>query len=192
MTALLDLAPEGTPPPLLATAEIHATIDLLTDIVFKSYETDILASALIELKRAESRLAACKHRILRAADTTRVAAAFGATDTSSWAALLTHTDADISARDVKLARSLVTGSPTYVALEAGDISADHARVITTATTQLPDGLTQEDAFSRGTLTRLESPEPVPTTPTRRGKTLHRSDHTRPRDRRCARKQRHQI
>ncbi|MEI2819845.1 MAG: DUF222 domain-containing protein [Marmoricola sp.] len=146
MTALLDLAPEGTPPPLLATAEIHAAIDQLTGVVFESYGADVLASALMELKRAESRLAACKHRILRAADTTRVAAAFGATDTSSWAALLTHTDADVSARDVKLARSLVTGSPTHVALEAGDISADHARVITTATTQLPDGLTQEDAL----------------------------------------------
>lgn len=146
MTALLDLAPEGTPPPLLATAEIHAAIDQLTSVVFESYGADVLASALVELKRAESRLAACKHRILRAADTTRVAAAFGATDTSSWAALLTHTDGDVAARDVKLARSLVTGSPTRVALEAGDISADHARVIATATTQLPDGLTQEDAL----------------------------------------------
>ncbi|MEI2821270.1 MAG: DUF222 domain-containing protein [Marmoricola sp.] len=146
MTALLDLAPEGTPPPLLATAEIHAAIDLLTGVVFESYGADVLASALIELKRAESRLAACKHRILRAADTTRVAAAFGATDTSSWAALLTHTDADISARDVKLARSLVTGSPTYVALEAGDISAEHARIITTAAGQLPDGVAPEDAL----------------------------------------------
>jgi hypothetical protein len=146
MTALLDLAPEGTPPPSLATAEIHAAIDQLTGVVFESYGADVLASALVELKRAESRLAACKHRILRAADTTRVAAAFGASDTSSWAALLTHTDADVSARDVKLARSLVTGSPTCVALEAGDISADHARIITSAASQLPDGVGVEDAL----------------------------------------------
>ncbi len=147
MTALLDLAPEGTPPPLLATAEIHAAIDQLTGVVFESYGADVLASALVELKRAESRLAACKHRILRAADTTRVAAAFGATDTGSWAALLTHTDADVSARDVKLARSLVTGSPTRVALENGDISADHARIITAAASQLPEGVSDQDALT---------------------------------------------
>ena len=119
MSALLDLAPEGTPTPLLATAEIHAAIDQLTGVVFESYGPDVLASALVELKRAESRLAACKHRILRAADTTRVAAAFGASDTGSWAALLTYTDSDVAARDVKLARSLVTDSPTCIALEAG-------------------------------------------------------------------------
>jgi len=147
MTALLDLAPEGTPPPLLATAEIHAAIDQLTSVVFESYGADVLASALIELKRAESRLAACKHRILRAADTTRVAAAFGATDTGSWAAMLTHTDGDVSARDVKLARSLVTGSPACVALENGDISAEHARVIATAASQLPEGVSDQDALT---------------------------------------------
>ena len=147
MTALLDLAPEGTPLPLLAAAEIHAAIDQLTSVVFESYGADVLASALVELKRAESRLAACKHRILRAADTTRVAAAFGATDTSSWAALLTHTDGDVAARDVKLARSLVTGSPTCAALEAGDISADHARIITTAAGQLPEGVSDQDALT---------------------------------------------
>jgi len=147
MTALLDLAPEGTPLPALATAEIHAAIDQLAGVVFESYGTDVLASALVELKRAESRLAACKRRILRAADTTRVAAAFGATDTSSWAALLTHTDGDVSARDVKLARSLGTGSPTCVALEAGDISAEHARVITSAASQLPEGVSDQDALT---------------------------------------------
>ena len=133
--------------PLLAAAEIHAAIDQLTGVVFESYGADVLASALVEVKRAESRLAACKHRILRAADTTRVAAAFAATDTSSWAALLTHTDADVSARDVKLARSLVTGSPTRVALENGDISADHARIITTAASQLPEGVSDQDALT---------------------------------------------
>ncbi len=147
MTALLDLAPEGTPPPALVTAEIHAAIDQLTRVVFESYGADVLASALVELKRAESRLAACKHRILRAADTTRVAAAFGATDTGSWAALLTHTDGDVAARDVKLARSLVTGSPTRAALENGDISADHARIITTAASQLPEGVSDQDALT---------------------------------------------
>ncbi len=147
MTALLDLAPEGTPLPALATAEIHAAIDQLTGVVFESYGADVLASALVELKRAESRLAACKHRILRAADTTRVAAAFGATDTGSWAALLTHTDGDVSARDVKLARALETGSPTCVALENGDISADHARVITAAASQLPEGVSDQDALT---------------------------------------------
>ncbi len=146
MTALLDLAPEGTPPPLLAAAEIHAAIDQLAGIDFETQTSAVLASALIELKRAESRLAACKHRILRVADTTRVAAAFGATDTGSWAALLTHTDGDVAAREVKLARALEAGSPTCVALEAGDISAEHARVIATAATQLPDGVGVEDAL----------------------------------------------
>jgi hypothetical protein len=90
MTALLDLAPEGTPLPALATAEIHAAIDQLTGVVFESYGADVLASALVELKRAESRLAACKHRILRAADTTRVAAAFGATNTAPGRAAYPH------------------------------------------------------------------------------------------------------
>ena len=161
MTALLDLAPEGTPPPTLAAAEIHAAIDQLAGVDFETQTSAVLGSALVELRRAESRLAACKHRILRAADATRVAAAFGASDTGSWAALLTHTDGNVAARDVKLARALEAGSPTCAALEAGDISADHARVITTAVGQLPDGVSDQDALTveRSLVTKAHSLSP---------------------------------
>jgi len=103
---------------------------------------------LTSLDRAVRRLESVKLVVVAAADAARVATDTGLTDTGSWVARRTHTDAAAASREVSLATALAPGEsevarPCATALADGALSPAHARVIVTATDQLPASLTAE-------------------------------------------------
>ncbi len=106
------------------------------------------AALLTSLDRAIRRLESVKLSVVAAADAARVADQTGLTDTGSWVARRTHADAAAASRDVRLATALAPAEsevarPCATALAEGTLSTAHARVIVTATDQLPPSLSAE-------------------------------------------------
>ncbi len=99
------------------------------------------AELLQQVRRAEARLAAVRLGLLAAADRARTARACGAADTGQWAAALGRLDPAEAHRQVGLATSLAGTPATRAALAEGEISTEHAEVITRADRQLPDHVT---------------------------------------------------
>ncbi|SDP57972.1 protein of unknown function [Pedococcus dokdonensis] len=103
-------------------------------------------TALSAVDRTISRLQAFRLSLVAEADRSEVASDSGLTDTGAWLAATTRQDGGQAARDVRLATALDTELPaTRAALAAGEVSAEHAQVIATATAALPPGL---DALER--------------------------------------------
>ncbi|MCW2819118.1 MAG: hypothetical protein JWR42_1905 [Marmoricola sp.] len=104
------------------------------------------SSALCGVERAQRRLAAVRLRVLAAAEAQQTAAAAGLSSTASWAARQCRTSPADAARETRLALDLgaAPASSTALALEAGELSAEHARVITGALAALPPRLSAPD------------------------------------------------
>lgn len=143
----------AAPPDALAEhvrlAELHRAIDRLqaagAPAARPAGEYDAL---LTSLDRAVRRLESVKLAVVAAADAARVADDTGLTDTGSWVARRTRADAVVASRDVRLATALAPTEtevvrPCATALADGDLSPAHARVIVTATDQLPATLSAE-------------------------------------------------
>jgi hypothetical protein len=141
MAAVATLAPARTGTAHLLR-QLHALLDQAdtSDVVGASAAGD----ALREVDRLLARVHAVRLALLAEADRCDVAAQSGASGTPAWLAATTRTDGATASRDVRLASALDTTLPaTRQALTAGDLSTDHAHVIATATTALPDGLRPE-------------------------------------------------
>lgn len=130
-------------PAPLATVEVLREIDRLLDRVDRG---DVVGSAaataaLGAVDRAITRLQAVRLALVAEADRSAVASESGMTGTGAWLAARTRREGGEAQRDVRLATALDTGLPaTREALAAGEVSKEHAQVIATATSQLPDGL----------------------------------------------------
>ncbi|MET4077802.1 DUF222 domain-containing protein [Janibacter sp. UYMM211] len=128
-----------------------------------------LRADVAEVERLARRVDSARLRLVARADSVRVAERTGHTDTGAWLAQTTNGDRRPASRDVRLAAalsaptapsaddptaaaagdgvlSLVAPPPepdlaqTAAALDDGRISAEHARVITGAMAELPEGL----------------------------------------------------
>jgi hypothetical protein len=119
------------------TEALHACLDRLGSVEPARLSSDEQARLLLELSRAESRLAGLKLELLAAAEKSRTARRAGAASTGQWAAKLVRADGGEAQRQVGLATSLDGHAPTREALCKGLISPGHAEVIMRADRQRP-------------------------------------------------------
>ncbi len=146
-TSLLD--PTTTPDPGADLAGLRGVIDALSSRGVPRGRSPREYDALLTgYDREIRRLEALKLAVVAAADAARVADDTGLTDTGAWVARRTHADAQVASREVRLATALAAqpgapARPSAQALTTGNLSPAHARVIVTATDQLPAGLSPE-------------------------------------------------
>ncbi|WP_151083971.1 HNH endonuclease signature motif containing protein [Nocardioides cynanchi] len=143
------------------TAELHACLDRLATIEPSRLGDEEQARLLLELSRAESRLAGLRLALLAVAEKAQTARRAGAASTGQWAARLVHADGGDTQRQVGLATGLDGHAPTRRALSEGKISPAHAEVIVRADRQLPATVSpeQRSAVERSLLTRAETLSP---------------------------------
>jgi hypothetical protein len=99
------------------------------------------ARAIREVDRAIARLQALRLALVAAADRDQVARDAGLSGTGAWLAAHTRAGGAAASADVRLAAALAQDLPaTRAALQAGQLSTEHAAVIAAATTQLPAAL----------------------------------------------------
>jgi hypothetical protein len=141
--------------------ELHACLDRLRSVEPGRLTSDEQARLLLELSRAESRLAGLKLELLAAAERSHTARRAGAASTGQWAAQLVHADGGEAQRQVGLATGLAGHAPTRRALGEGRISPGHAEVILRADRQLPATVSPEQrtTVERSLLTRAETMSP---------------------------------
>ncbi|WP_157090137.1 DUF222 domain-containing protein, partial [Janibacter melonis] len=150
--------------------EVHAGVDRLLEAIARDERTAgrALRADVAEVERLARRVDSARLRLVARTDSVRVAERTGHTDTAAWLAQTTNGDRRPASRDVRLAAalsepsapepgdpttgegdgllSLVAPPPepelaqTAAALDDGRISAEHARVITGAMADLPEGL----------------------------------------------------
>lgn len=143
------------------TEELHACLDRLGSVQPSRLTSDEQARLLLELSRAESRLAGLKLGLLAAAERSRTARRAGAASTGQWAAKLVRADGGEAERQVGLATGLARHAPTRQALGEGLISPGHAEVILRADRQLPPTVSpgQRTTVERSHLTHAETMSP---------------------------------
>jgi hypothetical protein len=127
----------------LGTAEVLREIDRLLDRVDRGDVVGAAAASLAlgAVDRVITRLQAVRLGLVAEADRSQVASASGMSGTGAWLAARTRREGGQAQRDVHLATALDNGlAATREALAAGEVSAEHAHVIATATSQLPEGL----------------------------------------------------
>ena len=96
-------------------------------------------AVLVDLARAEARLAGLRLRVLAAADRDDIAADSAATSTGAWLAQHTRLTRGAAHAQVQLALALDTGfTATREALAAGLVDVDQAAVIVRSVQALPD------------------------------------------------------
>lgn len=121
----------------MALRAVHRALD---ELAVEPNVTDP-ATLITEVDRAVARLQAVRLDLLTVADRAGVAQESGASGTAAWLASATRADTTSASRDVKLATELADSLPvTHDALAQGQVSTEHARVIATATGQLPTTL----------------------------------------------------
>src|SRR3954471_17898015 len=99
---------------------LHEVLDSLADTAAWSMTADEQRSALVELSRAQSRIAELRLRVLAAADRNDIAAESAATSTTAWLAAATRSTRPEAHADLKLALALDADFPhTRDALAAG-------------------------------------------------------------------------
>lgn len=143
------------------TDELHACLNRLGSVEPGRLTTEEQARLLLELSRAESRLAGLKLLVLAAAEESHTARRVGAASTGQWAAKIVHADGGETQRQVGLAKGLVGHTPTRQALVGGVILPGHAEVILRADRQLPTTVTSEQrsTVERSLLAQAEAMSP---------------------------------
>ncbi|PID97383.1 MAG: hypothetical protein CSA84_00005, partial [Actinomycetales bacterium] len=100
------------------------------------------AAAVRSVERLARRIEAIRLRVVSAAARSDVAAQAGHANTGAWLASTTKTAGRDAAGQVRLAEALDTGlTRTGEALAAGDVPVEHAHVIATTASRLPESLT---------------------------------------------------
>ncbi len=144
----MALAPTIAPAPdavasLAAIAVLHGAID---DVA--AADSPPSAEVLRQLDRAISRLHGVRLQVVARADRDGVAAQTGLSDTAAWVATTTRSGGGEAARDLRLATALDDGlSATRTALDRGDLTPAHARVIADTTARLPERLAPEQVVA---------------------------------------------
>ena len=122
------------------TNRLHTVLDRLRDTPAWSMTPHEQRTALVELTRAEARIAELRLRVLVAADRSDIAADSGASSTAAW--LAHHTSRAVSTvrADLRLAHQLDTShTATRDALAAGALTTAQATVIIRSLSALPAG-----------------------------------------------------
>lgn len=122
------------------TADLHALLDSLAGIDLDRLPGLELSVLLASLTKAQSRIGALRFKVLAAADRRDVRSESGATCTGAWASTVLNEDQVVTVQQVKLATDLETRTATQVALAAGLITPEHARIIVAAVADLPQRL----------------------------------------------------
>ena len=126
-------------------SRVHTVLDDLRETPAWSMTPDEQRAALVDLARAEARIAALRLRVLAAADTADVAAESAATSTAAWLAQVTRRTRNVANADVLLARSLEDAHiSTRDALADGLLAEDQARVVVRAVDALPESVDPAD------------------------------------------------
>ncbi len=119
------------------------------------------AAAVRSVERLARRVEALRLRLVATAARSNVAAQAGHASTGAWLASTTRATGRDAAAQVRLAEALDTDlTQTGAALAAGKVSVEHAQVIATTTSQLPENVTpaerdQVEASLVTTATRVD-------------------------------------
>ncbi len=123
----------------------HTAVDALvgapelTGHVLTAHES---AAAVRSVERLARRVEAIRLRLVATAARSNVAAQAGHANTGAWLASTTRATGRDAAAQVRLAQALDTSlTATGAALAAGDVSVEHAQVIATTTSRLPETVT---------------------------------------------------
>ena len=124
-----------------AVVAMRAQARQVADASVWSMDPDETGQTLIALTELEAMVTELQLRVAGHADQARVGEASGATSTTNWWAHATNQTRTEAHRRMRLALSLADGhEPVRVALAAGDLVIDQARVIVAAVEQLPADL----------------------------------------------------
>jgi hypothetical protein len=104
-----------------------------------------LGAELVEMRRLADALEAEWLRRLRAFDARGGAEGFGAVSTAGWLRAACRLSPGVARARVRLARRLPDLPATQVAFAAGEITAEHARLVATAVEELADALGPDPA-----------------------------------------------
>jgi hypothetical protein len=137
---------------LVPTAEIgclvtaaRSSVTAAAAVPTDALDIDDLVTSIETAAALESQVAALRLRLVQEADSRRLAASLGATDTASWAARLTGSTAAVMAGGLRLARLLEERyDATREAFAEGAINEAQTRVIVEAAERLPAEVTEEE------------------------------------------------
>ncbi|MCW2763022.1 MAG: endonuclease [Marmoricola sp.] len=142
MTSLLERPLDTGHPVLVGLGEIEEALDRMLTGAATPLTGDY-AMAVTRLERISRRVEAVKLKLLAGADRAGTAADGGFTGTESWVARHTTVSRTTAAREVILAKELMSGhDATATALDEGLVSPAHAAVIVRADQQLPAGVSE--------------------------------------------------
>lgn len=160
MTSVLRLHPDSAHPAAIGLARVHAALDDLDPTV--PVTPGEYAALVADCERAVRRLEAVKLRLVAAADHAQVAALTGMSGTGAWLAKQTRSAGAAAAGQVALATTLGSLPETAAALDAGDLSVEHAAVIAQTSRRLPDELDklQRAAVETGLVAQAKVLDPV--------------------------------
>ena len=112
---------------------LHGALDRLTDTPTWSMTPEEQRTAMVEIARAEARLAELRLRVYVSADRNQVGADSGAASTPAWLAHATKTTSASCHRDLHLGKKLDDRfQTTRRALAAGVIDVEKASIVTAA------------------------------------------------------------
>ncbi|WKN48278.1 HNH endonuclease signature motif containing protein [Nocardioides sp. Arc9.136] len=123
-----------------AVAKSRKQMRSAAEVHLWSMSDDDVTDTLLEAARLRARVEALELRLAAEADRRHAGERVGATDTAAWWATETHQTRPAAKHRMRLAESLDRHSPTATALAEGDVSVDHARVITECLDKLPTDL----------------------------------------------------
>jgi hypothetical protein len=135
----------GAHPIARFATRLHAVLDDLSMVTAWSMTAAEQRGALVELARAESRLAEVRLRVLAAADSADVGAVTAASSTAAWVAHTTRQTRPAAHADLRLATRLDgPHEATRQALADGRLNPEQARVIVAALDHLSAGVPTAD------------------------------------------------
>ncbi len=120
------------------------------------------AAAVRSVERLARRIEALRLRLVATAARSNVAEQAGHAGTGAWLASTTRATGRDAAAQARLAAALDTGlTRTGEALAAGDVSVEHAQVIATTTSRLPENMTaaERDRVEAGLVTTAAQVDP---------------------------------
>ncbi|MDX6327581.1 MAG: hypothetical protein QOK15_3935 [Nocardioidaceae bacterium] len=128
------------------SGRLNARLDDLVETDVWSMDGLETAETIVELARAQAKLAAVQARLLAHAERLDVAASSGATSTAAWLRGQLRVTPGTARAAVGLAKALDTDRypTTAAALAAGQLLVDQARVVIAAVDALPDRLFGEE------------------------------------------------
>ncbi|WKN49946.1 HNH endonuclease signature motif containing protein [Nocardioides sp. Arc9.136] len=123
-----------------AVAKSRKQMRSAAEVHLWSMSDDDVTDTLSEAAKLRAQAEALELRLAAEADRRHAGERVGATDTAAWWATETRQTRPAAKHRMRLAESLDRHSPTATAFAEGDVSVDHARVITECLDRLPTDL----------------------------------------------------